>query len=159
MYRQYFSTRSLTSTTQQIKLIVSLFALLAWPCWVSMVLLKWMYLFNWAYSKCTPNKFNAMISSWWGYLIILSSDCHWPTDWPSGWLAGCEETNVCRFLIFFPLCIICRYLPDSQDQHVSRGGSALNWETWWIWIECWRTTEGICCLSTLRKGHRDLMNL
>ena len=91
--------------------------------------------------------------------IILSSDCHLPTDWPSGWLAGCEETNVCPFLIFFPLCIICRYLLDSQDQHVFLGGSALDGETWWIWIESWGTTEGICYLSTLWKGHRDLMNL
>ena len=46
--------------------------------------------------------------------------------WQIGWLAGCEETKVCPFLIFFPLCIICRYLLDSQDQHVSLGGSALD---------------------------------
>ena len=51
-------------------------------------------------------------------------------DWLAGWLAGCQETNVCPFLIFFPLCIICRYLLDSQDQHVSVDGSALDGETW-----------------------------
>ena len=65
------------------------------------------------------------LSSYWGYLVILSSHCQWPTDRPTEWLAGCEETKVCPFLIIFPLCIICRYLLDSQDQHVSLGGSAL----------------------------------
>ena len=67
-----------------------------------------------------------MISSCWGYLIILSSDWHWPTEWLADWLAPCEETKVCPLLIFFPLCIICRYLLDSQDQHVSLGGPALD---------------------------------
>ena len=50
----------------------------------------------------------------------------WLADWLAGWLAGCEETKVCPFLIFFPLCIIWRYLLDSQDQHVSLGSSALD---------------------------------
>ena len=56
---------------------------------------------------------------------------NWPTDrvagWQIGWLAGCEETKVCPFLILFPLCIICRYLLDSQDQ--------LLIETSWIWMD------------------------
>ena len=43
-------------------------------CWVSMLLLKWMYLFNWTYSKCTPNKFNAMNSSWWGYYCTQTAE-------------------------------------------------------------------------------------
>ena len=81
-----------------------------------------------------------------------------PSGWLADWLAGCEETKVCPFLIFFPLCIICRYLLDSQDQHVSLDGSALDRNL--VNMDgSRRTTKGICYLSTLWKGHRDLMYL
>ena len=80
-----------------------------------------------------------------------------PTEWLAGWLAACEDTKVCPLLVFFPLCIICRYLLDSQDQHVSLGGSALDRKL--------VNMDGILkdnrrnwrFFSTLWTGHRDLM--
>lgn len=137
-----------------------MFGLLAWPLLginaIAKMNVHCIYLIE---HKCTPNKFNAMISSCWDYLIILTSDCQWPTDQPTEWLAGCEETKVCLFLIFFPLCIICRYLLDSQDQHVSLGRSALDRNL--VNMDgSWRTTKGICYLiSTLWRERRDLMYL
>ena len=99
-----------------------------------------------------------MISFCCGYLIILSSDSVPLTDRPSGWLAGCEETKVCRFLVFLRLCMICRYLLDSQDQYVSLGSSALDRNL----VNAdgiLNDDKRICYLSTLWKGHLDLMYL
>ena len=44
----------------------------------------------------------------------------------AGWQVVVRKLKFVPFLIFFPLCIICRYLLYSQDQHVSLGGSALD---------------------------------
>ena len=44
----------------------------------------------------------------------------------AGWQVVVKKLKFTPFLIFFPLCIICRYLLYSQDQHVSLGGSALD---------------------------------
>ena len=144
-----------------------MFGLLAWPLLginaIAKMNVHCIYLIE---HKCTPNKFNAMISSCWSYLIILSSDCQWPTDQPTEWLAGrlagwlaVRKLKFAPFWYFFPLCIICRYLLDSQDQHVSLGRSALDRNL--VNMDgSWRTTKGICYLiSTLWKEHRDLMYL
>ena len=74
-----------------------------------------------------------------------------PTDRVAGWLAVRKLTFV-PFWYFYPLCIICRYLLDSQDQHVSLAGSALDGETWWIWMESRRTTE---LRNLLGRGHQQ----
>ena len=79
--------------------------------------------------KYTRDKFNATISSCWGYLFILSSAIDRLTDQVAGcagWQVIVRKLKRVPFLIFFPLCIICRYLLYSQDQHVSPGGSALD---------------------------------
>ena len=44
----------------------------------------------------------------------------------AGWQVVVRKLKFVPVLIFFPLCIICRYLLYSQDQHVSLGGSALD---------------------------------
>ena len=44
----------------------------------------------------------------------------------AGWQVVVRKLKFVPFLIFFPLCIICRYLLYSQDQHASLGGSALD---------------------------------